>query len=190
MIGIRLIANKSLSGRCCWKQLLFILNIYVCFSDVNECADPTICINGMCINIPGSYTCNCPPDFELNPTRVGCVGNGRLILQEFASLPWLVIEPPPCAQILALEVASWTSGPEETPRRASTAPTRSESVFPKRRAAVRRARAGGTPVNPVPPSTPVSGHTSFSHYHSNYNDQSKQAKPNEIKPLQKYVMCV
>uniref|UniRef100_A0A671W3K1 Fibrillin-1 n=1 Tax=Sparus aurata TaxID=8175 RepID=A0A671W3K1_SPAAU len=42
-------------------------------SDVNECADPTICINGMCVNIPGSYHCNCPADFELNPTRVGCV---------------------------------------------------------------------------------------------------------------------
>uniref|UniRef100_A0A8C3G947 Fibrillin-1 n=1 Tax=Cyclopterus lumpus TaxID=8103 RepID=A0A8C3G947_CYCLU len=41
--------------------------------DINECADPTICINGICVNIPGSYHCNCPADFELNPTRVGCV---------------------------------------------------------------------------------------------------------------------
>lgn len=47
---------------------------FLILSDVNECADPTICINGMCVNIPGSYHCNCPADFELNPTRVGCVG--------------------------------------------------------------------------------------------------------------------
>lgn len=50
------------------------------FSDVNECADPTICINGMCVNIPGSYHCNCPADFELNPTRVGCVGETQQVL--------------------------------------------------------------------------------------------------------------
>lgn len=47
-------------------------------SDINECADPTICINGICVNIPGSYHCNCPADFELNPTRVGCVGETPL----------------------------------------------------------------------------------------------------------------
>lgn len=43
-------------------------------ADVNECADPVNCINGLCVNMPGSYLCNCPPDFELNPTGVGCVG--------------------------------------------------------------------------------------------------------------------
>lgn len=44
------------------------------FSDINECADPVNCINGLCVNTPGSYLCNCPQDFELNPTGVGCVG--------------------------------------------------------------------------------------------------------------------
>lgn len=53
---------------------MYWLLLCLSFSDINECADPTICINGMCVNIPGSYHCNCPPDFELNPTRVGCVG--------------------------------------------------------------------------------------------------------------------
>ena len=42
--------------------------------DVNECADPVNCINGLCVNTPGSYLCNCPQDFELNPSGVGCVG--------------------------------------------------------------------------------------------------------------------
>lgn len=35
------------------------------------------CINGLCVNTPGSYLCNCPQDFELNPTGVGCVGEWR-----------------------------------------------------------------------------------------------------------------
>ena len=55
------------------KDILFT-GVFPFFSDVNECAYPTTCINGMCVNVPGSYHCNCPPDFELNPTRVGCVG--------------------------------------------------------------------------------------------------------------------
>lgn len=46
--------------------------------DVNECADPVNCINGLCVNTPGSYRCNCPPDFELNPSGVGCVGEWAL----------------------------------------------------------------------------------------------------------------
>uniref|UniRef100_A0A3P9AJ59 Fibrillin 2b n=1 Tax=Esox lucius TaxID=8010 RepID=A0A3P9AJ59_ESOLU len=44
-----------------------------CVPDINECADPVNCINGLCVNTPGSYMCNCPHDFELNPTGVGCV---------------------------------------------------------------------------------------------------------------------
>lgn len=59
----------------CYKLLICLF-----FSDINECADPTICINGMCVNIPGSYHCNCPADFELNPTRVGCVGETQQVL--------------------------------------------------------------------------------------------------------------
>ncbi|MED6274642.1 Fibrillin-2, partial [Characodon lateralis] len=40
---------------------------------INECAVHVNCLNGLCVNIPGSYMCNCPPDFTLNPTGVGCV---------------------------------------------------------------------------------------------------------------------
>ena len=36
------------------------------------------CINGLCVNTPGSYLCNCPQDFELNPSGVGCVGKYAL----------------------------------------------------------------------------------------------------------------
>lgn len=53
---------------------MFTKQARVCPPDVNECADPTFCINGICVNVPGSYLCQCPADFELNPTGVGCVG--------------------------------------------------------------------------------------------------------------------
>lgn len=52
-----------------------------CLTDVNECLDPTICISGHCVNTPGSYVCNCPPYFELNPTGVGCVGEFYQVLR-------------------------------------------------------------------------------------------------------------
>lgn len=42
--------------------------------DVNECLDLIICISGNCVNILGSYICDCLFDFELNLIRVGCVG--------------------------------------------------------------------------------------------------------------------
>lgn len=64
------------------------------FPDINECADPTTCINGICVNIPGNYHCNCPPDFELNPTGVGCVGETQLrcLLSAFYSLTMASLE--------------------------------------------------------------------------------------------------
>lgn len=51
-------------------------------ADINECADPVNCINGLCVNTPGNYLCNCPADFELNPTGVGCVGESDLFKSE------------------------------------------------------------------------------------------------------------
>lgn len=62
---------------CPW---VFAYHMLVFLADVNECADPTTCISGTCVNTAGSYTCECPPDFELNPTRVGCVGKGSLLM--------------------------------------------------------------------------------------------------------------
>lgn len=64
--------NKQLAEK--GGHLLFTDHASICSSDVNECADPTFCINGICVNNPGSYLCQCPVDFELNPTGVGCVG--------------------------------------------------------------------------------------------------------------------
>lgn len=58
-----------------WRPSPCFLSLHLStLSDINECADPVNCINGLCVNTPGSYLCNCPQDFELNPTGVGCVG--------------------------------------------------------------------------------------------------------------------
>jgi len=43
-------------------------------TDVDECAEVANCINGNCVNVPGSYECQCPEGFESNPTGIGCVG--------------------------------------------------------------------------------------------------------------------
>lgn len=42
------------------------------FTDV-KCEDSTTCISSTCVSTAGSYICECPPDFELNPTHIGCV---------------------------------------------------------------------------------------------------------------------
>lgn len=54
------------------KILMWVFSLF--FLDIDECADPINCVNGLCVNTPGRYECNCPPDFQLNPTGVGCVG--------------------------------------------------------------------------------------------------------------------
>lgn len=61
-----------MSGEWIYKCNLPIL-------DIDECADPINCVNGLCVNTPGRYECNCPPDFQLNPTGVGCVGKWKLL---------------------------------------------------------------------------------------------------------------
>lgn len=74
--------HLKLSCPLCLKKLNYYSflsseQIYKCnlpVLDIDECADPINCVNGLCVNTPGRYECNCPPDFQLNPTGVGCVG--------------------------------------------------------------------------------------------------------------------
>lgn len=61
------------------------------FTDIDECADPINCVNGLCVNTPGRYECNCPPDFQLNPTGVGCVGKYKLSGIDKQNYTWLTI---------------------------------------------------------------------------------------------------
>ncbi|KAF2976919.1 hypothetical protein EK904_001396 [Melospiza melodia maxima] len=73
-VGIHLGTELGL-GWAFLAALTSIFSVHLSvLSDINECADPVNCINGLCVNTPGSYLCNCPQDFELNPTGVGCVG--------------------------------------------------------------------------------------------------------------------
>lgn len=46
------------------------------YSDINECeVFPNICQGGgLCVNVEGSYRCNCPPGLTLDSTGTKCFG--------------------------------------------------------------------------------------------------------------------
>lgn len=50
--------------------------------DLNECIlIPNICEGGECINTDGSFRCECPMGYVLDPTGTKCVGKyGHYIL--------------------------------------------------------------------------------------------------------------
>lgn len=50
------------------------------FPDINECeVFPSICQGGgLCVNVEGSFQCNCPPHLTLDPTGRNCYGNPLL----------------------------------------------------------------------------------------------------------------
>ncbi|XP_023560870.1 fibrillin-3 isoform X3 [Octodon degus] len=42
--------------------------------DVDECAEsPGVCRPGLCVNTDGSFRCECPSGYSLDPTGIGCV---------------------------------------------------------------------------------------------------------------------
>lgn len=126
-------------------------------SDVNECADPTTCISGLCVNTPGSYICNCPPDFELNPTGVGCVGKARTTpSDDTRDADAVRVHTCDVFQTPALETVTWRFVTVVTPLTVWTVLMRLVWGCPKPPAVVPRVRPGVHPVRPAPPSTPVS----------------------------------
>ena len=52
----------------------------VCLADINECDNPDNCLYGTCVNREGSYICQCPPNYELNPSGTGCVGKVKVLM--------------------------------------------------------------------------------------------------------------
>ncbi len=61
--------------------------IFTCiFSDIDECNENGhICLNGQCINKPGSYHCVCNKGYQLSPDGAFCVGKSFMLnLQEHA----------------------------------------------------------------------------------------------------------
>lgn len=44
--------------------------------DINECVEqPGLCHNGHCVNLQGSYRCDCFDGFEASHDRKSCIGN-------------------------------------------------------------------------------------------------------------------
>ena len=51
-------------------MILFLLH-----PDINECTENgRLCVNGECINLDGSYRCECNPGFQLSPDGAFCLG--------------------------------------------------------------------------------------------------------------------
>lgn len=46
----------------------------VCFTDIDECQDDSVCTQGHCQNTEGSFFCNCEPGFVLSSTEDQCDG--------------------------------------------------------------------------------------------------------------------
>ena len=43
--------------------------------DIDECTENgKICLNGECINTPGSHRCECNPGYQLSPDGAFCLG--------------------------------------------------------------------------------------------------------------------
>lgn len=47
--------------------------------DVDECEElgPDVCFNGICINTPGAYECECSPGYILDNTGHICMGTEK-----------------------------------------------------------------------------------------------------------------
>lgn len=50
------------------------------FPDVDECVSNP-CINGDCVNTPGSYHCKCHEGYQGTPTKQACIGTPRWAAQ-------------------------------------------------------------------------------------------------------------
>lgn len=59
---------------CKYLSHLLVMLGFNC-TDVDECKSPQSCQYGECINTQGSYTCRCPPNYELVSDGTACFGN-------------------------------------------------------------------------------------------------------------------
>lgn len=51
------------------------LRVFVWFTDIDECREiPGVCDNGVCINMIGSFRCECPMGFVYNDKMLICEG--------------------------------------------------------------------------------------------------------------------
>lgn len=52
---------------------------------MDECVSNP-CINGDCVNTPGSYHCRCHEGYQGTPTKQACIGTSRRAAERFSSL--------------------------------------------------------------------------------------------------------
>ena len=75
----------------CWppveRDLLLVI------TDIDECVEiPGICTNGHCVNLAGSFQCECFDGYELSSTGDECIGkwltqvNRKFLISMFPSL--------------------------------------------------------------------------------------------------------
>ena len=79
----------------CYSDLTFTItpsatSIVTFFSsDENECrSKPGICENGRCVNIIGSYVCECGEGYHTDSTRTQCLGKSR-VTYSFSVFYWV-----------------------------------------------------------------------------------------------------
>jgi len=53
--------------------------------DDNECLHPSHGCQQMCINLPGTYTCQCHEGYRLNSDKHACDGMSSLLLCQLAA---------------------------------------------------------------------------------------------------------
>lgn len=51
--------------------------ISLCPTDIDECQDPDAC-SQICVNLEGSYKCQCEEGFQLEPLTKACKAIGEL----------------------------------------------------------------------------------------------------------------
>jgi len=49
-------------------------NFVYCIADHDECSETGMCANGQCINMDGSFKCQCHSGFILSPSGHACIG--------------------------------------------------------------------------------------------------------------------
>ena len=79
--------------------------------DINECVNPENCVYGTCVNSQGSYICQCPPNYTLNPEGTGCIG----MYQRVTVVTSVSMTPVPITRRVYHCQLNLTNYPERTP---------------------------------------------------------------------------